>query len=200
MNDVALFLVFLITAAVNSAAAAQAEREFLDRDRGYRITLVGDWQPVSYTDAVGRQKTEFVFRRRNDGVLAITREGLPRGSLADKVDVDLSDMKQCYACLFTSKETFGGGQLSGFRALVYYHKDGRKIAGAYYYLQDGNAVWILRFNADPASPGIAREVTDRMARSFSPPPPTPFSPQALSPHRAGSGRSALSTRSTDVMR
>jgi hypothetical protein len=43
-----------------SFTMAQAERGFIDKANGFKITLVGNWRAVPYTDAVGRQKTEFV--------------------------------------------------------------------------------------------------------------------------------------------
>jgi hypothetical protein len=165
--SVKLFLPLLIfVTQMVSPAPAQSDREFTDRVRNFKITLVSDWQPLTYSDAVGQQKTNFIFRNRNEGFLIITRENLSGRSLADCVKNDLGDLELNYACLYIGKEAFEGGQLSGLRATLCYMDDGRKVVGTFYYLQDGNMIWILRFKANPDSPGIALEITDKMARSF----------------------------------
>lgn len=162
-----LFLPLLVfVTQVVLPAPTQSDREFTDRVRNFKITLVSDWQPLTYSDAVGQQKTNFIFRNRNEGLLTITRENLSGRSLADCVKNDLSDLEVTYACLSIGKEAFKGGQLSGLRATLRYVDGGRKAAGTFYYLQDVKTVWILRFTANPDSPGITLEITDKMAGSF----------------------------------
>ena len=58
-------LIFVITLT----ASAQTDKEFLDPAGKFKLTLTGDWRAVSYSDAVGRQKTEFVYRDRSEGLL-----------------------------------------------------------------------------------------------------------------------------------
>jgi hypothetical protein len=41
------------------------------------------------------------------------------------------------------------------------------MAGTFYFLQEGEAVWILRFNGRAESPGMSRDITDALTRSFS---------------------------------
>lgn len=147
------------------AAVAQSDREFTDKVDNFKITLAGEWQPAFYVDAFGRQKTEFVFKTRAEGVLKITRESLPGRSLANKVSGDLEDLNLGYACVYTSQEAIKG-LLGGTRVALYYFDGSRTTVGTYYYLQDGDSVWILRFTGRPGSPGMARDMTDKMARSF----------------------------------
>jgi hypothetical protein len=162
-----LFLLLLIIATqMVSTSSAQSDREFIDQARNFKITLISDWQPLTYTDAIGRRKTDFIFRNRNEGLLVITRENLSGRLLADRVKNDLDDLELSYACLYTGKEAFEGGQLNGLRVTLGYMDGGRKIVATFYYLQDGDTVWILRFKANPDSPGIAQDITDKMARSF----------------------------------
>jgi hypothetical protein len=145
---------------------AQVDREFIDKANGYKITLAGNWRADPYTDAIGRQKTEFVSENRDQGLLRITRENLRGSALQDIVRREVDDFELCYSCVFAGQEAFAGGYLTGIRVALYYIEGERKIVGTFYFLQDKEAVWILRFNGRAGSTGMARETTDSMARSF----------------------------------
>jgi len=158
-----LILILICTCATTMA---QAEREFIDKANGFKITLAGNWRAETFTDAVGRQKTEFIYENRDQGILRITREDLHGGSLQNVVRRELDDFTLCYSCVFAGQEAFAGGSLSGIRVALYYIEGDRRIVGTFYFLQDKEEVWILRFNGRAGSPGMAREITDPMARSF----------------------------------
>lgn len=149
-----------------SFTMAQSDREFIDKANGFKITLVGNWQGVTYTDAVGRQKTEFVYENRDQGLLRITRDNLRGSALQDIVRREMDDFALCNSCVFAGQEAFTGGSLSGIRVALYYAEGDRRIVGTFYFLQEQEAVWTLRFNGRPGSPGMGREITDAMARSF----------------------------------
>jgi hypothetical protein len=156
---------FIILLMLGSIGSHQSDQEFVNKTENYTIVLAADWRPQSYTDAVGRQKTEFVFHQRAQGLLTITKESLI-GSLSDRVRNDQNDMRLRCASVYFSEDKFDAGQLSGIRVAVYYVQDSRKVVGTYYYLQDRDSVWVLRFTGEATSTGITREITDRMARSF----------------------------------
>src|SRR5260370_39377578 len=101
------FMVLVLLVSV-PAAVAQNGHEFLDPAGQYKLTLVGDWHPVSYNDAVGRQKTEFVYRDRSEGLLKISRESLT-GALGDMVHREEENLK-IYRSRFdsSSSEQRGG--------------------------------------------------------------------------------------------
>lgn len=163
---VLLSLIPILVGGCLTASMAQAEREFVDRANGFKITLVGNWRAVPYTDAVGRQKTEFVYENRDQGLLRIARENLRGSALQDVVRREIDGFTLCYSCVFTGQEAFAGDSLSGIRVALYYVEGDRRIVGTLYFLQEKEAVWILRFNGRAGSPGMAREITDTMARSF----------------------------------
>lgn len=165
MNLRVLGVVIVIVLGIRAGAVAQSEREFVDKLEGFKITLAGDWHPVSYTDAVGRQRTEFVSQDRAEGLMKIVRERLVGRTLTEKIQGDLEDLKLRYACLYTGQEALSG-LLSGVRVALYYFEQGRWIVGTHYYFKDGEAVWMLRFTGRPGSAGMARETTDRIARTF----------------------------------
>lgn len=148
-------------------ALAQNAHEFTDPSGQYKLALIGDWRAVSYDDAVGRQKTEFVYRDRSEGLLKITRETLP-GALTDAVRQDEENLK-IYKSGFerSSSEQFGGGAMTGIRLSFFSTEGNRKMANTYYYLQDKNAMWVLRFTGKRGSLDTVRNLTDQIARSFS---------------------------------
>lgn len=161
----ALAVLIVIALSLRAEAPAQSQREFVNNVENFKFTLTGDWLPITYTDAFGRQKTEFVFHDRTEGLLKIVKDRLTGRPLTEKVHSDLEDLKLRYACLFTGQEAISG-TLSGVRVALYYSEEGRWLVGTHYYLKDGDAVWVLRFTGRPGSTGMARETTDRLARSF----------------------------------
>ena len=163
-----LLLLIVGLMAFSSAAAAQSSPEFVDKEGKFKLTLVGDWKAVSYSDAVGRQKTEFVYRDRSEGLLKISRENLS-GSLSDFIRQEEENLR-VYRSGFeaANRETFGGGKLSGVRLAFYSVDSGRRTANSHYYLQDKNAVWVLRFSGKRGGLDTIRNLTDQIARSFQP--------------------------------
>lgn len=164
-----IFLTALFVMVSPLVFAAQSEQEFKDPEGNFAITLVGDWKAVSYKDAVGRQKTEFVYRDRSEGLLKITKESLTDGDLASLVRRE-EETQKIYRAGFerSSTETFGAGALKGFRFSFYNTDSYRPKANTYYFLQDGNSVWVLRFTGTRGTLDTIRNITDQMARSFRP--------------------------------
>ena len=161
-----LFIAIVLLSGLASAFPAQNGQEFTDQAGQYKLTLIGDWRAVSYNDAVGRQKTEFVYRDRSEGLLKITRETLP-GALADFVRQEVETFK-IYRSGFegSASEPFGGGAMNGVRLSFFTTEGNRKMANTYYYLQDKTAVWVLRFTGKRGSLDTSRNLTDQIARSF----------------------------------
>ncbi len=166
MKQTGLLFMALALLAAAPAVIAESGQEFVDPSGQYKLTLIGDWRAVSYSDAVGRPKTEFVYRDRSEGLLKIVRETLS-GSLADVVRQEEENMK-IYRSGFdgASSEPFGGGPLSGIRLSFFSTEGNRKMANTFYYLQVKNAVWVLRFTGKRGSLDAGRNLTDQIARSF----------------------------------
>ena len=161
-----LLLTIVLLAGLVSAVATQNGQEFTDPAGQYKLNLIGDWRGVTYNDAVGRPKTEFVYRDRSEGLLKITRETLP-GALTDFVRQEEENLK-IYRSGFegSSSEPFGGGSLNGIRLSFFSTAGNRKMANTFYYLQDKNAVWVLRFTGKRGALDTVRNLTDQIARSF----------------------------------
>ena len=87
------FLLLAVAVLITgSLAFAQSSQDFVDKEGKFKLSLVGEWRPVSYSDAVGRQKTEFVYRDRSEGLLKVSKETLA-GSLADLIRQEEENLK-----------------------------------------------------------------------------------------------------------
>ena len=163
-----LFMTGLVVCATAALGVAQSGQEYEDPTGKYKLVLQGDWKAVSYNDAVGRQKTEFVYRDRSEGLLKVSRESL-NGSLADMVRQEEENLR-IYRAGFerAASETFGGGSLDGMRFSFYSTESGRQTANTFYFLQDKNAVYVLRFTGKRGALDTIRNLTDQIARSFQP--------------------------------
>ena len=165
-NIKGVLIVICILLCTCSFTMAQANREFTDKENGFKITLAGNWRAVPYTDAVGRMKTEFVSENRDQGLMRITRASLKGSALQDLVRREMDEFALCNSCVFAGQEAFTGGSLKGIRVAHYYVEGDRRIVGTFYFLQEQEDVWILRFTGRAGSPGMGGEITDAMARSF----------------------------------
>lgn len=163
-----LLMTMLLVCAMPVIAAAQSGREYEDPMGKFKLVLYGEWKAVSYNDAVGRQKTEFVYRDRSEGLLKISREALS-GSIADMVRREEENLK-IYRAGFerAASETFGGGALGGMRMSFYSTESRRQTASTFYFLQDKDSVYILRFTGKRGVLDTNRNITDQVARSFQP--------------------------------
>jgi len=161
-----LLMTALVVCATSAIAVAQAGQEYEDPSGKFKLVLYGEWKAISYNDAVGRPKTEFIYRDRSEGLLKIARETLS-GSVSDMVRQEEENLKM-YRVGFerASSEVFGGGGLNGMRLSFYSTESGRQTASTFYFLQDKNAVYILRFTGKRGMLDTNRNVTDQIARSF----------------------------------
>jgi hypothetical protein len=160
----AILILMLATIGV-----AQSKGMFIDGTNKFTIMLTEDWRAINYTDAVGRSRTEFVRGQLDDGLLRISKVNLGGRTLAQVVDMELEDLRSYHGKhLLVGREPFEGEALSGIKIAFYYTKAGRQATGAYYFLEDAHAVWILRFTGQAGTLDKHPGVTDQIARSFRP--------------------------------
>jgi hypothetical protein len=160
---------YAITTLMIVCATTGVAQSFTDGTNEFRITLTEDWRGVTYTDAFRRHRTEFVRGQRNDGLLRISKDTLSTGSLDQVVDRELADLRSHKGkYLLSGRDAFEAEALSGIRIAFYYTERGRRASGTYYFLEDTNAVWILRFTGPVGSLDAHRDVIDQIARSFRP--------------------------------
>jgi hypothetical protein len=159
----------MVVSALPGAGWAQSGTQFEDPSGKFKITLLGEWRAVSYSDAVGRPKTEFVYRDRREGLLRISKESLDGGSLESTVRSEEENLRT-YRPGFerAATEPFGGGTLRGLRFSFFATEGRRPVASTYYYLEDGSSVWVLRFTGKRGSLDANRNLVDQIARSFQP--------------------------------
>ena len=160
------FMAAFIISAFSGLAYGQDGHPYEDTTGGYKLSLYGDWRAVQYNDAVGRAKTEFVFRDRSEGLLKISSQRL-EGTLANMVQSE-EESQRIYRAGFerAASETFGGGALSGMRLSFYTTEGTRQLAHTVYFLQDKNTIYILRFSGKRGVLDRNRNLSDQVARSF----------------------------------
>src|SRR5689334_18654991 len=163
-----LFMAAFIIGALSVLAYGQDGQAYEDKAGGYKLSLFGDWRAVQYSDAVGRAKTEFVFRDRSEGLLKISSQRL-EGSLANMVQAE-EENQRIYRAGFerSANETFGGGALAGMRLSFYTSEGTRQLAHTIYFLQDKNTIYVLRFSGKRGVLDRNRNLSDQVARSFEP--------------------------------
>jgi hypothetical protein len=161
-----LFMAAFIISAFSALAYGQDGQAYEDKAGGYKLSLYGDWGAVKYNDAVGRAKTEFVFRDRSEGLMKISAQRL-EGTLANMVQAE-EENQRIYRAGFerAASETFGGGALSGMRLSFYTTEGTRQLAHTVYFLQDKNTIYILRFSGKRGVLDRNRNLSDQVARSF----------------------------------
>jgi hypothetical protein len=159
---------FIIGASSVLAYAQQDGQVYVDKAGGYKLSLFGEWRAVNYNDAVGRPKTEFVFRDRSEGLMKISAQPL-EGALANMVQAE-EESQRAYRAGFerAASEPFGGGVLSGMRLSFYTTEGMRQLANTTYFLQDKNMVYVLRFTGKRGVLDRNRNLSDLVARSFQP--------------------------------
>jgi hypothetical protein len=163
-----LFMAAFIISAFSVIADAQDGQAYVDKAGGYKLSLYGDWRAVNYNDAVGRAKTEFVFRDRSEGLMKISSQPL-QGALANMVQAE-EENQRIYRAGFerAASETFGGGTLNGMRLSFYTTEGARQLAHTIYFLQDKNTIYVLRFTGKRGVLDRIRNISDQVARSFQP--------------------------------
>lgn len=163
-----MFMAAFIIGAFSVIAGAQDGQVYEDKAGKYRLSLYGDWRAVSYNDAVGRPKTEFVFRDRSEGLLKISSQPL-EGTL-DNMAQREEENQRIYRAGFqrAANEPFGGGAVNGLRLSFYTTEGTRQLAHTIYFLQDKNTVYVLRFTGKRGVLDRNRNLSDQVARSFEP--------------------------------
>jgi hypothetical protein len=164
-----LCLAILIISTAYGTVRAQSGQLYEDVVDRFSIRMIGDWRAISYSDAAGRQKTDFVYRDRSEGLLRISKESLGTKTAADFAH-DIEDEMRVSHRGFEpgSTEEFGGGALHGVRLSYFYINSSHPTAETDYFLQDGDHLWELRFTGHRGELEQNRNVTDEMARSFHP--------------------------------
>jgi len=169
MNRKRLTLMVCLMMACSAVSSAQSGTPYEDTINKFKITLLGDWRAVAYNDAVGRPKTDFIYRDRSEGLLKIVRENLGSRTLGDITQDEEQNMRVSHPNFeMGGVEQFAAGTLQGKRMSYFYTEGSRKFTVTDYFLQDGSQLWVLRFTGRRGVVDQIRNVTDEMARSFRP--------------------------------
>jgi len=169
-SKILVFLAFLVGAVTTAPRiSAQSGTQYDDPVNKFKILMIGDWRAVSYSDAVGRPKTDFVYRDRSEGLLKITHENLGTRSLPEFLQDEEDAMRMSHAAFeMGGIEDCAAGDLHGSRMSYFYKLGTQGIAVTNYFLKDGDKLWELRFTGKRGVVDQIRNITDQMARSFRP--------------------------------
>ena len=156
-----LFFLALAVFTFAAAAAAQNRTTFSDPAAEFTFEIPDDKWKV-----VGKAPVNLVYTTANDGDLEIRKLTLaanrPLAELIKSEEVKLQFLRGFVA---GKDENFSGA----LRGSVYNYEfvsSGRGKAGRFYYLRDGDTVYVLRFTGYADKLRSLRTQSDMMARTF----------------------------------
>lgn len=156
-----LLIIAIAVCSLAAAATAQDRTTFSDPTVEFTFEVPDDKWKV-----VGKAPVNLVYTTANDGDLEIRRLTLaanrPLGELMKAEEEKLQFLRGFVA----GKDENFSGALRGSVYNYEYVSSGRGKAGRFYYLRDGDTVYVLRFTAYADKLRSLRTQTDMMARTF----------------------------------
>ncbi|MEO5860317.1 MAG: hypothetical protein ABIR33_15390 [Pyrinomonadaceae bacterium] len=156
-----LLSVALAVLTFAAAGLAQNRTTFADPTVEFTFEIPDDKWKV-----VGKAPVNVVYVTANDGDLEIRKLTLPANKpLAELMKSEEEKLQFLRGFVAGKDENFGGA----LRGSVYNYEfvsSGRGKAGRFYYLRDGDTVYVLRFTAYTDKLRSLRTQTDMMARTF----------------------------------
>ena len=156
-----LFFLALAVCTFTAAATAQNRTTFSDPAAEFTFEIPDDKWKV-----VGKAPVNLVYTTANDGDLEVRKLTLaanrPLAELMKSEEVKLQFLRGFVA---GKDENFSGA----LRGSVYNYEfvsSGRGKAGRFYYLRDGDTVYVLRFTGYADKLRSLRTQSDMMARTF----------------------------------
>jgi hypothetical protein len=156
-----LLIIALAVFTFAAAGSAQNRTTFSDPAVEFTFEIPDDKWKV-----VGKAPVNVVYTTANDGDLEIRKLTLPANKpLAELMKSEEEKLQFLRGFVAGKDENFSGS----LRGSVYNYEfvsSGRGKAGRFYYLRDGDNVYVLRFTAYADKLRSLRTQTDMMARTF----------------------------------
>jgi len=156
-------LLFIALAVFTFAAAVPAQNRTTFSDQAVDFTFE---IPDDKWKVVGKAPVSLVYTTANDGDLEIRKLSLAANRpLGELMKVEEERLQFLRGFVAGKDENFSGAM----RGSVYNYEfvsSGRGKAGRFYYLRDGDTVYVLRFTAYADKLRALRTQTDMMARTF----------------------------------
>jgi len=167
MKKTLLSLAMLIAAAVvlSSTAAAQSET-FSDPNVDYTFALPDAKWRKTVTPSATNPNVEYVYGDRVFGKFEVRKISTPKSEmLADAVRDEDQKLQFLMGYAPGKQENFSG-KLRGVIYNFEFVKGGRPMVGRFYFLRDGDVVYVLRFEGRKDSLNSIQNQTDSIARTF----------------------------------
>jgi hypothetical protein len=169
MNSSKIIIAFLAIVASVIAVSAQTTT-FSDPNADYKFEIPDAKWKLTVKPSATNRNAEMVFVDRNDGHLEIRKVSSPaKTSIADVIREEEIKLQFNPGYVAGKDENFAG-KLAGGVFNYEYVKAGRPMAGRFYFLRSGDAVYVLRFTGFRDKLRSIRNQTDIMARTFEPVP------------------------------
>ncbi len=156
-----LLVIAIVVSSLAASAASQNRTTFSDPTVEFTFEVPDDRWKI-----VGKAPVNLVYTTANDGDLEIRKLTLsanrPLGELMKSEEEKLQFLRGFVA----GKDENFTGALRGSVYNYEYVSSGRGKAGRFYYLRDGDTVYVLRFTAYADKLRSLRTQTDMMARTF----------------------------------
>ncbi|MBX3281587.1 MAG: hypothetical protein KF756_03830 [Acidobacteria bacterium] len=168
MKKTLLSLAMLIAATVafSSMAAAQSET-FSDPNVDYTFALPEAKWRKTVTPSATNPNVEYVYGDRVFGRLEVRKLDVPQSRLLADVVRDEDQKLQFLMGYAPGKQENFSGKLRGAVYNFEFVKGGRPMVGRFYFLRDGDSVYVLRFEGRKDSLNSIQNQTDSIARTFS---------------------------------
>jgi len=168
MKKTLLSLAMLIAAAVvlSSSAAAQSET-FSDPNVDYTFVLPDAKWRKTVTPSATNPNVEYVYGDRVFGRFEVRKIKAPQSEMLADVVRDEDQKLQFLMGYAPGKQENFNGKLRGVIYNFEFVKGGRPMVGRFYFLRDGDVVYVLRFEGRKDSLNSIQNQTDSIARTFS---------------------------------
>lgn len=164
-KSVSVFFLALFCLAASAAAFGQT-KTYSDPNLEYTFELPDERWKVTARPSATNNSVEMVFVDRNDGHLEIRKTASPRDTpMADVVREEETKLQFRPGYVAGKEENFAG-KLSGSVLNFEYVRAGRAMSGRFYFLRNGDSVYVLKFTGFRDKLRSIRNQTDIIARTF----------------------------------
>ena len=154
-------LLFVTGIFVLAGEAAAQKGTFADVNHEFTFEIPDDRWKV-----VGKSPVTVVFGTAKEGELEVRKITAPAAKpLGDVMKSEEEKLQFSPGFVAGKDENFSGAMRGGIYNYEFV-KSGRPMAGRFYYLRNGDAVYVLRFTAYTNNLRSLRTQTDVMARTF----------------------------------
>ena len=161
------FLFSLIIGLLLCVSAFAQSRAFNDGNVEYTFELPeAEWK-MTVTPSRTSPNVEYVFGDRRDGHLEVRKLTLNPNQTLEELMRDEETKLQFNLGFVAGKEENFRGALNGKVYNYEFVRSGRNMSGRFYFLQNGDDVYVLRFDGERSKLRSIRNQTDSIARTFS---------------------------------